>query len=163
MISQNTYDNAKWYALEQKILDEYNTANGTSLTSLDGVASDIVLPIKVNGVYWSMHSDYFFDLKKTYTKEPKRGLDGSIKTFPEKFFVPYFKIKYAVIFVSDYYKVMRDIMADEVEVQYYDSFDRVYRVAKFYAQQPTYSTLYTMKGKYQFVQDLEIIFAGTKN
>lgn len=163
MISQNTYDNAKWYALEQKILDEYNTANGTSLTSLDGVASDIVLPIKVNGVYWSMHSDYFFDLKKVYTKEPPRALDGSIKAFPEKFFVPYFKIKYAVIFVSDYYKVMRDIMADEVEVQYYDSFDRVYRVAKFYAQQPTYSTLYTMKGKYQFVQDLEIIFAGTKN
>ena len=154
LVRDNTFDNSKWTTIESNI----------DLTS----ETDAVLPIKVKGSdntwhWWAMHSDYFFDLKKVYKKEPQRTNSGRITVFPDKFFVPYFKVKFGVITMETYKAQMAQVMEDELTVQYYDSFDRKYKTAKFYAQQPTYNQLYTMKGDYNFVTDLEIVFSGTMN
>ena len=120
-------------------------------------------PIVVDGYTFPMHSDYFFDLKKTYKESPTRSIDGSINSFPVKFFVPYFKVSYAVLKVDEYQQMMSKLQTDEQTVRFYDSFAKEYRTAKFYAQQPTYNQLYGMKANYHYVMDLEIIFSGTLN
>lgn len=120
-----------------------------------------VKPLKVAGYEFPMHSDYFFDMKKTYKESPSRGLNGEIATFPDKFFVPYIKVTYAVITIEKYQQMMAMIQSDEQSVEFYDSLAKVYRTAKFYCQQPTYNKLYTMKANYHYVMDLELIFSGT--
>lgn len=126
-----------------------------------------VKPLIVNGVEFPMHSSYLFDRQKVYTEEPSRGLSGQIATFPEKFFVPYFTVVYNILPITEYSKMMKMLEADEVTVEYYDSFDNVYRVAKFYAQQPSSSSMQSrydkadMEMKYGFIQNTQIVFAGT--
>ena len=122
-----------------------------------------IKPIEVNGIKFPMHSEYFFDLKKTYKESPARAIDGSINSFPKKFFVPYFKIKYSLLKMEDYQQMMSLLQGDEQSVKFYDSFAREYRTAKFYCQQPTYNKLYGMKGDYYYIIDLELIFSGTLN
>lgn len=118
-------------------------------------------PIVVDGYTFPMHSDYFFDLKKVYNDNNSRSKGGSMATFSSKFFVPYFKVKYAVLKVDEYQQMMSKLQTDEQVVRFYDSFVKEYRTAKFYAQQPTYNQLYGMKADYHYVMDLEIIFSGT--
>ena len=127
------------------------------------MATKDIKPIKVDGYTFPMHSDYFFDLKKTYKESPTRGLDGKIARFPDKFFVPYFTVKYAVLNVDAYQQMMSKLQNDEQVVEYYDGFTKEYRTAKFYVQQPTYNRLYGMKQQYHYVLDLELIFSGTLN
>ena len=83
-----------------------------------------------------MHTDYLFEKQKVYTKEPKRGLTGAIDSFPEKFFVPYFTVTYAVLPMQEYSEMMRTLSVDEVTVEYYDTWENKYETAKFYAQKP---------------------------
>lgn len=120
-----------------------------------------VKPLEVAGYTFPMHSDYFFDMKKTYKTSPTRSVNGSIDSFPDKFFVPYIKVKYAVITVEQYQQMMAVIQSNEQSVKFYDSFAKEYRTAKFYCQQPTYNQLYTMKANYHYVMDLELVFSGT--
>ena len=120
-------------------------------------------PIVVDGYTFPMHSDYFFDLKKTYKESPNRTLDGTMIFPRDKYFVPYFKVKYAVLKVDEYQQMMSKLQTNEQVVRFYDSFIKEYRTAKFYAQQPTYNQLYGMKADYHYVMDLEIIFSGTLN
>lgn len=122
-----------------------------------------VLPIIVDGYTFPMHSDYVFDLKKVYTEEPSRTANGSIPVFPSKLFIPYFSITYAFVTIDKYNEMMSKIQSDEVTVQYYDSFSNEYKTAKFYAQQPTISNYLALNGKYVYVKDLQINFAGTLN
>lgn len=122
-----------------------------------------VNPIVVDGYKFPMHSDYVFDLKKVYSEEPSRNLDGSIPVFPSKLFIPYFTITYAIVPIKTYYEMMTKLQTDENVVQYYDAFAGEYKTAKFYAQQPTISQYITLKGEYTYVKDLKIVFAGTLN
>lgn len=127
------------------------------------MTNNIVKPLVVDGVTLPMHSTYAFELKKTYVKEPPRNNSGQIKNFPDKFFVPYFKVTWSVITMENYKKIMELIEADENVVEYYDSTDNSYKTARFYAQQPKYNQQYSMKQEYNWIIGLEIIFAGTLN
>lgn len=122
-----------------------------------------VKSIVVDGYTFPMHSSYIFDLKKVYTTEVARTLDGSIPVFPTKIFVPYFTIKWAILKLDKYYEIMKRIAVDENTVEYYDSFAGEYKTAKFYAQQPTISDFIAVDGDYQYVKDLQLVFAGTLN
>jgi uncharacterized repeat protein (TIGR02543 family) len=122
-----------------------------------------VQPIVVDGYTFPMHSAYIFDLKKVYTTEVARTLDGSIPVFPSKIFVPYFTIKWAILKIEKYHEMMQRIEQDENVVQYYDSFAGEYKTAKFYAQQPTIADFIAIDGDYQYVKDLQLVFAGTLN
>ena len=130
-----------------------------------------ILPLKVNGVYFPMHTDYLFEKKKTYTVEPERGLTGQISSFPEKFFVPYFTVTYSVLPIEEYSAMMKALAVDEVTVEHYDTWENRYTTAKFYAQQPEMTKMQPMvfkkndgsgnEVKYGFVQNTSIVFAGT--
>ena len=122
-----------------------------------------VKSIVVDGYAFPMHSSYIFDLKKVYTEEPARSLNGSIPVFPSKIFVPYFTIKWAILKLDKYYEIMNKIERDENVVEYYDTFAGEYKTAKFYAQQPTISDFIAIDGDYQYIKDLQIVFAGTLN
>ncbi len=121
---------------------------------VDGQIGDYTLP---------MPSDYKFEWKKTYVTEPTRNNSGQIAIFPDKFFVPYFTVTWNIIKFEDYTKIMRYIRLDELKTQYYDPDNERYTISKFYVQQPTYNKLYTMEQKFQFVTNLQLIFAGTMN
>lgn len=123
----------------------------------------IVKPIVVDGYTFPMHSAYIFDRKKVYSSDVKRTLNGAIPVFPAKIFVPYFTIKWSVLKIDKYREMMERIESDENVVEYYDSFDCEYKTAKFYAQQPTLSDFIAINGDYQYVRDLQIVFAGTLN
>lgn len=122
-----------------------------------------VKSIVVDGYTFPMHSSYIFDLKKVYTTEVERTLDGSIPVFPTKIFVPYFTIKWSILKLDKYYEIMNKIERDENVVEYYDTFAGEYKTAKFYAQQPTISDFIAIDGDYRYVKDLQIVFAGTLN
>ena len=110
-----------------------------------------------------MPSDYKFELQKVYVEEPTRNNSGAIAVFPDKFFVPYFTVTWNVIKLDDYSTIMRLIQADELVTEYYDTNEQEYKRAKFYVQQPTYNKLYTMQREFQFVTNLQLVFAGTMN
>lgn len=122
-----------------------------------------VKALVVDGVTLPMHSTYAFELQKVYVEDPSRTNSGTIPIFPDKFFVPYFTVSWAVISIENYKKIMKLIEKDENVVEYYDQTDNSYKTAKFYAQQPTYNKLYSMEKKYNMVLNLQIIFAGTLN
>ena len=122
-----------------------------------------VKAIIVDGYKFPMHSDYVFDLKKVYTEEPSRTLNGSIPVFPSKIFIPYFTISYDIVPIKTYYEMMQRLQRDENVVEYYDSFAGEYKTSKFYAQQPTVSQYIALKGEYTYVRDLKIVFSGTLN
>lgn len=122
-----------------------------------------VKALVVDGVKLPMHSTYSFELQKVYVSDPTRNNSGRISIFPDKFFVPYFTISWAVISVSDYKTIMKLIEKDENIVEYYDTTDNSYKIAKFYAQQPTFNKLYSMEKQYNVVLNLQIVFAGTLN
>lgn len=122
-----------------------------------------VKSIVVDGYAFPMHSSYIFDLKKVYTEEPARSLNGSIPVFPSKIFVPYFTIKWAILKLDKYYEIMKRIAVDENVVEYYDSFAGEYKTARFYVQQPTISDFIAIDGDYEYVKDLQLVFAGTLN
>ena len=132
-------------------------------SKLNGGRTDGILPIKVNGTYFPMHSGYVFDLKKVYETEPVRTLSGQISVFPAKFFVPYFTVNYALITLDTYYEMMQRLQVDENEVFYYDSFNKKYKLGRFYVQQPTISNFIAVEGKYKYVKDLQLVFTGTLN
>lgn len=119
-------------------------------------------PIVVDGYTFPMHSEYFFDLKKIYNESPERTL-GGVMVFPSngKFFVPYFEVTYKAIKIEDYQQMMAKIQTDEQTVRFYDTFTKEYRVAKFYAQQPTYGSVFARRLNYDYVVDLKIIFSAT--
>lgn len=150
-----------WQDIQQYYTERENEIKGTS--TLNGVTTDGILPIKVDGAYFPMHSGYVFDLKKVYQTEPVRTLSGQISVFPSKIFVPYFTVNYALITLDTYYEMMKRLQVDENVVVYYDSFDKQYKTAKFYAQQPTISNFIAVEGKYKYVKDLQLVFAGTLN
>lgn len=110
-----------------------------------------------------MPSDYKFEWKKTYVTEPTRNNSGAISVFPDKFFVPYFTVTWNVIKFDDYTKIMRYIRVDELKTRYYDPDNKRYTVSKFYVQQPTYNKMHTMEHQFQFVTNLQLVFAGTMN
>lgn len=120
-----------------------------------------VRPIVVDGYTFPMHSSYFFDLKKVYTKDPTRSLNGHMNTFPDKFFTPYFKVTYGAIPLDVYYQMMNKIQTNEQTVEYYDSFTGEYKAKRFYAQQPTYNQMYSLKQEYSYILNLELIFSAT--
>lgn len=120
-------------------------------------------PIVVDGYTFPMHSDYFFDLKKTYKESPVRSIDGTINSFGIKYFIPYFEVTYKAIKIEDYQQMMSKIQTDEQSVRFYDTFTKEYRTAKFYAQQPTIGSIFCRRLNYDYVVDLKIIFAGTMN
>lgn len=122
-----------------------------------------VKALVVDGVTLPMHSTYAFELQKVYVEDPSRTNSGTIPIFPDKFFVPYFTVSWAVISIENYKKIMKLIEKDENVVEYYDQTDNSYKTAKFYAQQPTYNKLYSMEKKYNMVLNLQIVFAGTLN
>ena len=119
--------------------------------------------ISMNGVALPMPSDYHFEWKKTYIEEPSRNNSGAIAVFPDKFFVPYFTVQWNVMKIDDYSKLMGMIESDEQTVEFYDSYAQEYKTAKFYVQQPTYNKLWVRRMKFDFVQDLQLVFAGTMN
>ena len=125
--------------------------------------SNMVKPLVVDGEKLPMHSSYLFELKKVYVSENERTNTGAIPVFSEKFFVPYFTVKWAVLSMQDYKKISKLIEKDENVVEYYDQSDNSYKIAKFYAQQPTFKDLYAMKGNFNWVLDTQIVFAGTLN
>lgn len=110
-----------------------------------------------------MPSDYKFELQKVYIEDPERNNSGAIAVFPDKFFVPYFTVTWNVIKLDAYSTIMRLIQADELVTEYYDTNEQEYKRAKFYVQQPTYNKLYTMQREFQFVTNLQLVFAGTMN
>ena len=118
-------------------------------------------PIVCDGFIFPMHSKYVFELKKVYTEEPARQINGQINYFPPKFFVPYFTIGWDILSVDRFTNIMNYIARDELIVEYYDTFSGTYKKDKFYAQQPTYSGIICQKGEYEYIQGLEIVFAGT--
>lgn len=134
-----------------------------------------IRPLKVNGKDFPMHTDYLFEKQKVYTKEPKRGLTGAIDSFPEKFFVPYFTVTYAVLPMQEYSEMMRTLSVDEILVEYYDTWENKYETAKFYAQKPEMTKMQPMVFadyddygnyvgdvvEYGFIQNTTIVFAGT--
>lgn len=120
-------------------------------------------PIVVDGYTFPMHSDYFFDLKKTYKESPVRALDGTISEFGIKYFIPYFEVTYKAIKIEDYQQMMSKIQTDEQVVRFYNTFLKEYRTAKFYAQQPTMGSIFARRLNYDYVVDLKIVFAGTMN
>lgn len=122
-----------------------------------------VKPLKVDNEYLPMHSSYSFELQKVYVSEPSRNNSGQIAVFPDKFFVPYFTVTWAVLSMENYKKIMKLTERDENTIEYYDSTDNSYKTAKFYAQQPTFNQLYSMKKQYNMVINLQIVFAGTLN
>lgn len=125
--------------------------------------TNLVKPLKVDDELLPMHSTYAFELKKVYVEDPERTNTGAIPVFPDKFFVPYFTVTWAVLSIDNYHKIMRLIERDENRVEYYDQNVGEYKTAKFYAQQPTYNKLYSMEKKYNMVLNLQIVFAGTLN
>lgn len=135
---------------------------------VNGIGQE-VQPLIVNGYVFPMHSTYLFERQKVYTTEPSRGLSGQISSFPEKFFVPYFTVTYAVLSMAEYSAMMKLLESDEVTVRYYDTWDNQYKTAKFYAQQPSMGSMgsrYEIDGSsvnYGFIQNTEIVFAGTNN
>lgn len=110
-----------------------------------------------------MPSDYKFELQKVYVEDPSRSNSGAISVFPDKFFVPYFTVTWNVIDFDKYAEIMKIIQVDELVTEYYDTNDKMYKRAKFYVQQPTYNKLYTMQREFQFVTNLQLVFAGTMN
>ena len=124
---------------------------------------NLVKALVVDGETLPMHSTYAFELKKVYVEDPERTNTGAIPVFPDKFFVPYFTVTWAVLKISDYHKIMKLIERDENVVEYYDQNSGDYKTAKFYAQQPTYNKLYSMEKQYNMVLNLQIVFAGTLN
>lgn len=150
-----------WQQIQEYYTEREDNIKGTS--TLDKVATDGILPIKVDGSYFPMHSGYVFDLKKVYESEPQRALNGQISVFPTKVFIPYFTINYSLISLDNYYEMMKRLQEDENVVVYYDSFDKKYKTAKFYVQQPTISNFIAVEGKYKYVKDLQLVFAGTLN
>jgi hypothetical protein len=150
-----------WQEIQSYYADRENQIKGSSL--LQDVITDGILPIKVDGVYFPMHSGYVFDLKKVYESEPQRAINGQISVFPSKVFIPYFTINYSLLTLDNYYEMMKRIQVDENIVQYYDSFDKKYKTAKFYVQQPSISSFIAQDGKYKYVKDLQLVFAGTLN
>jgi hypothetical protein len=154
------------FGLNWEDIQEYYTKRENEIRgslALDKVETDNILPIKVDGVYFPMQSSYVFDLKKVYTSEPVRTLSGEIPVFPAKIFVPYFTINYRLLTLDNYYEMMKKLQSDENVVVYYDSFDKKYKTAKFYVQQPSLSDFIAIDGKYQYVKDLQLVFAGTLN
>lgn len=127
------------------------------------MSNEKVNAIVVDGYKFPMHSDYVFDLKKVYTEEPSRTLNGSIPVFPSKLFIPYFTITYAIVPIKKYYEMMNKIQTDEQVVTYYDSFAGEYKTDKFYAQQPSIDGYIALQGEYTYVRNLKIVFAGTLN
>ena len=125
--------------------------------------SNSVKALVVDGETLPMHSTYAFELKKVYVEDPQRNNSGQIAVFPDKFFVPYFTVTWAVVSIDNYHKIMRLIERDENVVQYYDQHSGGYKTEKFYAQQPTYNKLYSMEKKFNMVLNLQIVFAGTLN
>lgn len=123
----------------------------------------LVKSLVVDGTTLPMPSDYKFELQKVYVEEPSRNNSGAIAVFPDKFFVPYFTVTWNVIRFDDYSTLMTLIQTDENVVEYYDPTDQTYKTAKFYVQQPTYNKLYTMEQHYNFVTNLQLVFAGTMN
>ena len=124
------------------------------LRFIGSVIGDYTLP---------MPSDYKFELKKVYVEEPTRNNSGQIAVFPDKFFVPYFTVTWNVMKFSDYAELMRLIQVDQIIAEYYDTNEEKYKQAYFYVQQPTYNKLYTMQQEFEFVTNLQLIFAGTMN
>nr|DAK86185.1 MAG TPA: hypothetical protein [Caudoviricetes sp.] len=124
------------------------------LRFIDSVIGNYTLP---------MPSDYKFELKKVYVQEPTRNNAGQIAIFPDKFFVPYFTVTWNVMKFSDYAQLMRLIQVDQIITEYYDTNDEKYRRAYFYVQQPTYNKLYSMRQEFDFVTNLQLVFAGTMN
>lgn len=131
----------------------------------DGKTIDVetkgIEPIICDNFTFPMHSKYVFELKKVYTEEPARQINGQINYFPPKFFVPYFTIGWDILSVDKFTNIMRYIARDELIVEYYNTFSGRYDTDKFYAQQPTYSGIICRKGDYEYIQGLEIVFAGT--
>lgn len=125
--------------------------------------SNLVKALIVDGETLPMHSTYAFELKKVYVEDPERTNTGAIPVFPDKFFVPYFTVTWAVLKIADYHRIMKLIERDENVVTYYDQNSGGYKTAKFYAQQPTYNKLYSMEKQYNMVLNLQIVFAGTLN
>ena len=123
----------------------------------------LVKPLVVDGTTLPMPSDYKFELQKVYVEEPTRNNVGAIAVFPDKFFVPYFTVTWNIIRFDEYSSLMTLIKKDENVVEYYDPTDQSYKTAKFYVQQPTYNKLYTMEKHYNFVTNLQLVFAGTMN
>lgn len=121
---------------------------------VDGEIGNYTLP---------MPSDYKFEWKKTYVTEPSRSNSGAITSFPDKFFVPYFTVTWNAMKQDDYSKIMEYIMVDELVVRFWNATSQEYEEAKFYVQQPTYNKLYTMKAAFQYVTNVQLIFAGTMN
>ena len=150
-----------WQEIQAKYTARENEIKGAS--TLDKAVTDGILPIKVDEAYFPMHSGYVFDLKKVYESEPVRTNSGQISVFPSKVFIPYFTVRYALVSLDNYYEMMKRLQEDENVVVYYDSFDKKYKTAKFYAQQPTISSFIALEGQYKYVKDLEIVFAGTLN
>lgn len=77
--------------------------------------------------------------------------------------MPYFTVTWQVISVENYKKILKLTEKDENTITYYDSTDNSYKIAKFYAQQPTFQDLYSLGGNYNIVRGLQIVFAGTLN
>jgi uncharacterized repeat protein (TIGR02543 family) len=132
--------------------------NGDKILKVD---TKSIEPIICDGFIFPMHSKYVFELKKVYTEEPERQINGQINYFPPKFFVPYFTIGWDILSVDKFTNIMNYIARDELIVEYYDTFSGTYKKDKFYAQQPTYSGIICQKGEYEYIQGLEIVFAGT--
>ena len=120
-------------------------------------------PLIVDGITLPMMSDYKFELKKTYLKEPSRNNDGAIPIFPRKFLVPYFTATWKVIKMDDYSAIMKLVEKDENVVRYYDTNAQEYKTARFYIQQPSYNRIYTRKMMYNFITDFQLVFVGTLN
>lgn len=127
------------------------------------MTDNLVKPLVVDGETLPMHSAYLFELQKVYVEDPSRTNTGAIPVFPEKFFVPYFTVTWQVISVENYKKILKLTEKDENTITYYDSTDNSYKIAKFYAQQPTFQELYSLGGNYNIVRGLQIVFAGTLN
>lgn len=118
-------------------------------------------PIICDSFTFPMHSKYVFELKKVYTEEPARQINGQINYFPPKFFVPYFTIGWDIMDIQKFTNIMHYIARDELIVEYYNTFSGKYDTDKFYAQQPTYSGIICKDGDYEYIQGLEIVFTGT--
>lgn len=118
-------------------------------------------PIVCDGFIFPMHSHYVFELKKVYTAEPERQLNGQINYFAPKFFVPYFTIRWDILTIEQFVNISRYVQKNEILVEYYDTFSGSYKKDMFYAQQPTYSEIICKKGNYEYIKGLEIVFAST--
>lgn len=132
--------------------------NGDKILEVD---TKSIEPIVCDNFVFPMHSKYVFELKKVYTEEPTRQINGQINYFPPKFFVPYFTIGWNVVSVEQFTNIMRYVAKDELVVEYYDTVSGTYKKDKFYAQQPTYSSIIAKEGEYDLIQGLEVVFAGT--